>query len=58
MTIPIATTKPFVYAPIPDTFDQATQYVVQLEPVEKKDHVFIGVEIKKLAIENNIKEGI
>ena len=57
MTIPVIT-KPTVYDPIPDTFDQATQYVVQLEPVEKKDHVFIGVEIKKLAIENNIKEGI
>ena len=39
-----------VYAPIPGTFDQATQYVVQLEPVENTDHIFVGVEVKTLEI--------
>ena len=48
MIIPVITSKPTVYALIPDTFDQAIQYVVQLGPVEKGDHVFVGVEIKKL----------
>lgn len=53
MTIPIATTKPFVYAPIPDSFDQATQYIIQLEPVEKADYVFVEIEIKPLIVEDN-----
>lgn len=43
----VATNKSVIYAPIP-TFDQSTQYVVQLEPVEMVDHIFVGVEIKKL----------
>ena len=50
MTSPVITTKPVVYAPIPDTFEQATEYVVQLEPGEKEDHVFVGVEVKTLEI--------
>lgn len=40
-------TKPAVYAPIPE-FDQVTQYVVQLEPVEMLDHFFVGVEVRNL----------
>lgn len=36
--------KPYVYAPIPE-FDQCTQAVFQLEPEDRGDHVFVGVEV-------------
>jgi hypothetical protein len=39
--------KPIVYALIPE-FNQETQYVVQLDPVEKDDCIYYGVEIKDL----------
>ena len=53
MITPVIVSKPVVYAPIPDTFDQATQYVVQLVSVEKVDHFFVGIEVKILKIEEN-----
>ena len=53
MASPATTTKPVVYAPIPDTFDQNTQYIVQLEPVEKVDHFFVGIKVKTLVVEDN-----
>lgn len=40
-------TKPIIYAPIPD-FDQETQAVYQTEPVDKGDHIEIGVEVRDL----------
>lgn len=43
--------KPIVYAEIPE-FDESTQYVVQLEPVEETDNIYIGVEIKQLELTN------
>ena len=36
--------KTYVYAPIPE-FDQMTQYVAQMEPVDMGDHYFVGIEI-------------
>ena len=53
MITPVTTSKPIVYAPIPDMFDQATQYVVQLMPVEKADHIFVGIKVKTLVVEDN-----
>lgn len=44
--------KNIVYAEIPE-FDQATQYVTQAEPVEYEDHIYIGVEIKDLEIDES-----
>lgn len=41
--------KEIVYADIPE-FDQATQYVVQLPPVEMADAIYYGVEVKELEI--------
>lgn len=34
--------KPYVYAPIIE-FDQMTQYITQIEPVDMGDHYFVGV---------------
>lgn len=41
--------KEIIYADIPE-FDQATQYVVQLPPVEMADAIYYGVEVKELEI--------
>lgn len=41
--------KAVIYAEIPE-FDQATQYVVQLPPVEMADAIYYGVEVKELEI--------
>ena len=41
--------KEIIYADIPE-FDQATQYVVQLPPVEMADTIYYGVEVKELEI--------
>ena len=38
------TEKPMVYSPIPD-FDQLSQYVSQMTPVDMGDYIFVGVEI-------------
>jgi hypothetical protein len=40
--------KPVVFAEIPDNFDQQTQAVFQIEPVDKGDYIEVGVEIKEL----------
>ena len=39
--------KPIIYAEIPE-FNQSTQYIIQLEPVEQGDCIYYGVEIKEL----------
>jgi len=41
--------KEIIYADIPE-FDQTTQYVVQLPPVEMADAIYYGVEVKELEI--------
>jgi hypothetical protein len=40
---------PIIYAPIPE-FDQLTQYVVQIDPVNMGDHYFVGVEIRMVTV--------
>ena len=37
--------KPIVYDLIPE-FDQETQAVFQVEPVDMGDHIFVGVEVR------------
>lgn len=37
--------KPYVYSPIPE-FDQFTQYVSQMAPVDMGDHYFVGIEVR------------
>lgn len=36
--------KPIVHQPVPN-YDQQTQYVVELSPVEYEDHIFIGCQV-------------
>jgi hypothetical protein len=42
--------KPIVYAPVPE-FDQLTQYVIQLPPVDMGDHIYVGNEVRQMEIE-------
>ena len=42
-------TKPYIYAPIP-AFDQATQYVTQIAPVDMGDHYFVGIAVKTASV--------
>ena len=41
----MAEIKPYIYAPIPE-FDQMTQYVTQMAPVDMGDHYFVGIEVR------------
>ena len=41
--------KPIVCADIPE-FDQTTQYIVQVAPVEKEDCIYFGIEIRQLEL--------
>lgn len=45
--------KPIVYAPIP-LFDQLTQYVVQTDPIDNGDHIFVGVEVKDMQLDEEM----
>lgn len=45
---PLDNYKPVQYAPIPDSFDQATQYVIQADPVDNGDIISMGIEVKEL----------
>ena len=51
--------KPITYEKLPDNFDQTTQYVVQLEPIENDERIYIGIEVRDLEIEDeDIDENI
>jgi RNA binding exosome subunit len=43
--------KPLVYAEIPKEFDQQTQYVVQIAPIDGKDSINCGVEVREMIID-------
>jgi hypothetical protein len=36
------------FAPIPSTFDQQTQYVIQTNPVDNGEVISVGVEVREL----------
>lgn len=44
--------KKITYAEIPK-FDELTQYVIQLQPVESDDEIFYGIEIKDLELSDD-----
>ena len=44
--------KPVVYEDVP-LFDQETQYVVQSPPVDLGDHIFMGVEVRDLEVDDD-----
>ena len=48
--------KPVVYAEIPLEFDETTHYVVQSEPVDEGERIFIGVEMFELQIDEEGEE--
>lgn len=50
-------TKPIIYAPIPD-FNQETQAVYQLEPVDMGEYIEIGVEVRDLPPQDEYIEEI
>lgn len=39
--------KPIVYAEIPE-YDQETQAVFELPPVDDGDHIFVGLEVREV----------
>lgn len=41
-----------IYAEIPE-FNQETQYIVQLPPVEQDGNTYYGVEVRNLDLEKN-----
>lgn len=48
--------KSIIYTPIPE-FDQMTQAIFQLEPVDMGDYVEIGVEIRDVEFTDGVQEG-
>lgn len=50
-------TKKITYAEIPK-FDELTQYVVQLSPVEFEDEIYYGVEVKNIEISDNFSDDL
>jgi len=44
--------KPLHYEEIPKDFDQQTHYIVEKDPVDKQDHIFIAIDIKELEIDD------
>lgn len=43
--------KPVVYEEVPD-FDQELYYVTQQPPIDAGNHIFMGVEIREMAIDD------
>lgn len=48
--------KPIEYAPIPLDFDQTAQYVMQAAPIDKEDHIYVGVEVYNLELDGEVFE--
>ena len=44
--------KPVVYEAVP-LFDQETQYVIQQDPVDLGDHIYMGVEVLDLELDDD-----
>jgi len=44
--------KPVVYEDVP-LFDQETQYVIQQPPVDLGDHIYMGVEVRDLELDDD-----
>lgn len=48
--------KPVIFGEIPE-FDQTTQAVYQIGPVEREDDIYVGVEVRYVEVdESEIKE--
>jgi hypothetical protein len=48
--------KPVIFGEIPE-FDQTTQAVYQIGPIEREDDIYVGVEVRYVEVdESEIKE--
>lgn len=47
--------KPVKYAELP-MYNQETQYVIEKEPVDMGDHIFVDLEVKDVEIEEELEE--
>ena len=54
---PLFNYKPVVYAEIP-VFDQATEFIVQAEPIDRGEDIFVGIEVKKMQIDEEVEIGM
>ena len=50
--------KPIIYAEIPETFDQTTQYIIQKEPIDMGEYVFCDIEIRELPTDESENESL
>lgn len=44
--------KPIEFEGLPNGFDQTKEYAVQAEPVDRGDHIFVGIEIHELELKD------
>jgi len=49
---PLYNYKPVVYAEIP-AFDQSTEFVVQAEPIDRGEDIFVGIEVRTMAVDES-----
>ena len=47
--------KPLVYKEVPE-YDENTQYVVEGEPVERENDIFINLEVRELELDGDIDD--
>lgn len=45
--------KPIRYERIPDGFNQETHYVEQSNPTDEDDHIYVGIEVHELELEDD-----
>ena len=43
--------KPVVYEDVP-LFDQGTQYVIQQPPADLGDHIYMGIEVREMELDD------
>lgn len=47
--------KPLVYKDVP-SYDENTQYVVEKQPVEYEDRIYIDLEVRELELDGDIDD--
>lgn len=48
--------KPIRYAEIPEDFDQTKQYIIQAEPEEHDNEIYVGNEMHELDLDDEDEE--
>lgn len=44
------------YAKIPKNFDESTQYIMQKEPIEENERIFVDIEVRNLEVDEEYNE--